>query len=62
MPGEAPNPLLGYAIKPNQPSWEPLYGDDLGMRINAVSIPAAAVLFASGLLGLIGVARRRANT
>jgi len=59
MPGEAPNPLSRYAIKPNQPSWEPLYGDDLGMRINAVPVPAAALLFASGFLGLIAVARNR---
>jgi len=59
MPGEAPDPLSIYAIKPNQPDWEPLFGDHLGMRINAVPVPAAAILFASGFLGLIAVARKK---
>ena len=59
MPGEAPNPMSRYAVKPNWPTWEPLYGDYLGMRINAVPIPAAFGLFGSGLVCLIGFARRK---
>ena len=58
MPGEAPDPLSRYAIKPNWPTWEPLYGDHSGIRINAVHVPASALLFGSGLFGLIGLARR----
>lgn len=59
MPGEAPNPLSRYAVKPNWPTWEPLYGDHLGMRINTVPVPAAIWLFSSGLICLIGIARRK---
>lgn len=62
MPGGpegAPNPLPDYAHW-NGSLW--ISQDSsvaYGMRINAVPIPAAVWLFGSGLLGLIGIARRR---
>ena len=37
------------------------YGLNLVGTISAVPVPAAAWLFGSGLLGLVGVARRKAN-
>lgn len=40
---------------------EGTYTGDLAGQINAVPVPAAAWLFGSGLLGLVGVARRKAT-
>lgn len=34
-------------------------GNTIGLEINAVPVPAAVWLFASGLLGMVGMARRR---
>ena len=41
--------------------WEPrlLPSGDLAFELNAVPIPAAVWLFGSGLIGLIGIARRK---
>lgn len=55
----APNPLADYAIW-NGSQW--ISQDSsraLGMRINAIPIPAAIWLFGSGLLGLVGIARKK---
>jgi hypothetical protein len=58
----APNPLADYALwEPSQ--WTSIGSDAaLGMRISAIPIPATVWLFASGVLGLIGIARRRKAT
>lgn len=39
---------------------DPLFGLDLRLELTAVPVPAAVWLFGSGLLGLAGMARRRA--
>jgi hypothetical protein len=39
--------------------WTSLTGTDFAFRIEAVPIPAAVWLFGSGLLGLVGMARRK---
>lgn len=36
-----------------------LFWDDVSLEVSAVPVPAAVWLFGSGLLGLVGVARRR---
>jgi hypothetical protein len=60
MPDPSPNPLLNEAISLDSGiSW---FGDDglnIGVRIQAVPVPAAVWLFGSGLVGLIGIARRK---
>ncbi len=38
----------------------PIQGSTLAIDVQAVPVPAAAWLFGSGLIGLVGVARRRA--
>lgn len=42
----------------NQPVWD-IRIDNLSFTVNAVPVPPAVWLFGSGLLGLIGVARRK---
>jgi hypothetical protein len=61
MPYGAPSPLAKYAYSyPSTSGWtEPGPASTMGMRINAVPVPAAVWLFGSGLLGLIGIARRK---
>jgi len=60
MPSPSSNPLLNEAFTSRDTGdWNGDDGLDLGIRISAVPIPAAAWLFGSGLLGLIGVARKR---
>ena len=39
-----------------------LFADDFTIGITAVSVPAAAWLFGSGLIGLIGIARRKEHS
>jgi len=50
-------PLIGYTSGP-------VTGANLAMvtNVSAVPVPAAAWLFGSGLLGLIGVARRQGRS
>jgi hypothetical protein len=58
----APNPLADYAVWLGSPQFQWFSQDSsvaYGMRIDAVPIPAAVWLFGSGLLGLIGIARRK---
>jgi hypothetical protein len=58
-----PNPLAAYAIATPHPELgDPYILEDLavGIRIGAVPLPPALFLFATGLLGLVGVARREA--
>ena len=60
MPSPSSNPLLNEAFTSvDTGDWNDDDGLDLGIRISAVPIPAAAWLFGTGLLGLIGVARKR---
>lgn len=61
MPGDAPSPLAKYAYSyPSTSGWtETGSAAKLGMRISAVPIPAAIWLFGSGLISLIGIARRK---
>ena len=61
MPIPSENPLLNEAFK-SVIAGQDWIGDDainLGIRISAVPVPAAVWLFGSGLIGLIGVARRK---
>lgn len=50
---------------PDNWSWDILYLDDrvtlTAIDMPAVPIPAAVWMFGSGLIGLIGLARRKAN-
>ncbi len=41
------------------PAGGALFWDDASLEVSAVPVPAAVWLFGSGLLGLVGVARRR---
>ncbi len=50
MPPLNPNPFL----------WDLLPGEDMAFELRTVPVPAAVWLFGSGLIGLIGVARRKA--
>ncbi len=60
MPGASASPLLNEAFNTGYgTSWSEYDGLDIGVRISAVPVPAAVWLFASGLIGLIGVARRK---
>lgn len=64
MAGAAENPLSGYAAKYSPfGTFEWIEADtlDIGVRImsSPVPIPAAFWLFGSGLLGLVGMARRK---
>ena len=43
----------------NTPAGGALFWDDASLEVSAVPVPAAVWLFGSGLLGLVGVARRR---
>jgi hypothetical protein len=59
MPQNAPLPLADYAFT-GQGSWQPdISAIGVGMRISAVPIPPALWLFGSGLLGLVGISRRK---
>ena len=43
----------------NTPAGGALFWDDASLEVSAVPVPAAVWLFGSGLLGLVGVARRK---
>jgi hypothetical protein len=65
MPNNAPNPLDKYVYIYEGEGGTAGWGEpgpaatDWGMRISAVPVPAAVWLFGSGLIGLIGIARRK---
>jgi hypothetical protein len=60
MPSPSLNPLLNEAVTiPETGDWLDADGIDIGVRISAVPVPAAAWLFGSGLLGLVGIARKK---
>ena len=62
MTGPVPNPLSLIAWSQDQAgTWTtaPNVNSNFGVRIQAVPIPPALWLFGSGLLGLVGVARRK---
>ena len=62
MPEPFTSPLLSYAYTKADGVWIESGTLDIGIRIEAsvVPIPAAAWLFGSGLIGLVGFARRKA--
>jgi len=45
---------------PHCGAWRSLDNTDFAFRINAVPVPAAVWLFGSGLIGMVGLARRKA--
>ncbi len=62
MPDPSVNPLTNDAFKPSYSNDWILFNPTslgIGLRIQSVPVPAAAWLFGSGLLGLIGIARRK---
>ena len=62
MTGPVPNPLSQIAWSHDQAgSWtaSPNTNSNLGVRIQAVPLPPVLWLFGSGLLGLVGMARRK---
>ena len=61
MPDNVPSPLDDYAFRNTSGTdWQSLSSNEsLGFRVSRVPIPAAVWLFGSGLIGLIGFARRK---
>ncbi len=58
LPAGAPNPLVNYAFRSSSGSWAPYNPIGFGLRVDAVPIPPAAWLLASGLIGLVGLRRK----
>jgi hypothetical protein len=60
MPDPSPNPLLNEAFSNDfGVSWFGQDDIDIGVRIQAVPLPPALYLFGTGLLGLIGISRKK---
>jgi len=51
--------LLLHILTDGTPAGGAIFWDDASLEVSAVPVPAAVWLFGSGLLGLVGVARRR---
>jgi hypothetical protein len=51
--------LLLHILTDGTPASGSIFWDDASLSVSAVPVPAAVWLFGSGLLGLVGVARRR---
>jgi len=51
--------LLLHILTDGTPAGGSIFWDDASLEVSAVPVPAAVWLFGSGLLGLVGVARRK---
>ncbi|MDX2506099.1 MAG: VPLPA-CTERM sorting domain-containing protein [Gammaproteobacteria bacterium] len=51
--------LLLHILTAGTPDGGSIFWDDASLEVSAIPVPAAVWLFGSGLLGLVGVARRR---
>ena len=51
--------MLLHILTDGTPAGGSIFWDDASLEVSAVPVPAAVWLFGSGLLGLVGVARRR---
>jgi hypothetical protein len=53
--------MLLHILTDGTPAGGSIFWDDASLEVSAVPVPAAVWLFGSGLLGLVGVARRKSR-
>ena len=58
--GAGSTPALAYAFSPDGRSYQAMHGISFGVQVSSVPVPPAALLFGSGMLGLVGIRRKRA--